>query len=440
MRHQCSCHQSVEFGIIGKGAVDLPPGAQHDAVGLRAGEELGPAAGAADHQIGGRTRGQRGRIEAAGAGGVRGEGARPVGAGVVEMRDPRRLAHHLDHVEIAIGIERIAGVVGGEADVDAARSHLVHQRHPAPARRAAGRAVLQVHVAHRQADDIQPGLRDQIERARRLGLGLHGKRTAMPHRHRRVEAHFQRHLGDHLQRRDRGVAGLVDVEIGLQPAPRRMVEEHPQPPAQVGDRIGDGAKHAARAFDDRRGAAEGAALLDHVDRHEARALQRDPPGPVLAQLGEDGEGDRILRRETVEMGADPARAMRPGTAQRELHPRAHILGRPVRHPVGADGGQRALERAVGVRRARPDMALVEMRVHVDEGRKDHLAGHVHHGRVGRHRRDDPAIRDGQVDLGQVALLSEEAGRGFQIDQTIRAAGQNAKIHQFSRLMALSCHL
>ncbi len=42
---------------------------------------------------------------------------------------------------------------------------------------------------------------------------------------------------------------------------------------------------------------------------------------------------------TVEMGADRTGAVGIGTAQRELHPRAHVLGRPVRLAVAADGGQ-----------------------------------------------------------------------------------------------------
>ena len=53
--------------------------------------------------------------------------------------------------------------------------------------------------------------------------------------------------------------------------------------------------------------------------------------------------------------------------------RAHVFGRPVGRPVGADRVERAHEGAVGVGLARPDVALVEMGVHVDEGRPDHAA-------------------------------------------------------------------
>jgi hypothetical protein len=80
-----------------------------------------------------------GRVEAAGGGGIGQEATPPSRRiGMVEMADPRRLAHHLQHVHVAIGVERIAGVVGGEADADAARLHLVDQRDAPPARRAAG--------------------------------------------------------------------------------------------------------------------------------------------------------------------------------------------------------------------------------------------------------------------------------------------------------------
>ena len=36
---------------------------------------------------------------------------------MIEMADPHRLAEHLDHVEVAIGVERVAGIVAGEGEL-----------------------------------------------------------------------------------------------------------------------------------------------------------------------------------------------------------------------------------------------------------------------------------------------------------------------------------
>jgi len=74
-------------------------------------------------------------------------------------------------------------------------------------------------------------------------------------------------------------------------------------------------------------------------------------------------------------------AMRVGRAQREIHAPRHVLGAPARHPVGAGGVERAHEAAVGIGFARPDMALVDMGVAIDEARQHDAAGKV--DRIGR---------------------------------------------------------
>ena len=88
----------------------------------------------------------------------RGDRLRPVADRMIEMQDARRHAVDLQHVEIAIGVERIARVVGGDRDRNAARLHLVQQRDAAPARRGAVvAAVLQIEIAHRQRHDRDAG-------------------------------------------------------------------------------------------------------------------------------------------------------------------------------------------------------------------------------------------------------------------------------------------
>ena len=81
------------------------------------------------------------------------------------MQDARRHAIDFQHIEIAIGVEGIARVVGRDRDGNAARLHLVKQRHASPARRgAAVAAILEVEIAHRQRHHCQPRLGCLVER------------------------------------------------------------------------------------------------------------------------------------------------------------------------------------------------------------------------------------------------------------------------------------
>jgi hypothetical protein len=82
------------------------------------------------------------------------------------------------------------------------------------------------------------------------------------------------------------------------------------------------------------------------------------------------------------------------------------------------------------------MALVEMGVHVDEGRKDHRAAHVDSDGL---RRCDPALGDGDVGADKVALLPQEAGGDGDVRERDAALWDRAEVHQVSRLTALSCH-
>ena len=79
----------------------------------------------------------------------------------------------------------------------------------------------------------------------------------------------------------------------------------------------------------------------------------------------------MLRRGRVEMGAHQCRAVGVGGAEGEIHPRRDILGLPVLPPVAVDRIERPCEGSVRVRLPWPDVSLVEMGVHVDEGWPDH---------------------------------------------------------------------
>ena len=103
---------------------------------------------------------------------------RPFADRMIEMGDPHRLCEHLERVVIAIGVERVAAVVA-RCHGPAARSELVEQGHAAPARRAVAGAIHQIEVAHRQTDDGQTRLGDQIHRPVRFRGRLQRQAAAM---------------------------------------------------------------------------------------------------------------------------------------------------------------------------------------------------------------------------------------------------------------------
>ena len=98
-------------GLKGYAYVSAYSAAKHGAVGLRARHQLGQAARAHDDEIGlVACLYPSVPVEAHHVGGSRCHRTRPVGAVMVEMQDARGLAEDLDHVEIAIGVERVANV------------------------------------------------------------------------------------------------------------------------------------------------------------------------------------------------------------------------------------------------------------------------------------------------------------------------------------------
>lgn len=56
------------------------------------------------------------------------------------------LGKHLQHVEVAVGVELVARVVGGQRHRHAARRQLLQRRHAAPPRRAPCRVVTVLHI------------------------------------------------------------------------------------------------------------------------------------------------------------------------------------------------------------------------------------------------------------------------------------------------------
>ena len=129
---------------------------------------------------------------------------------------------------------------------------------------------------------MDPGAGDQIQRMQPFRIRLHRQRTAMPDGDRGVKAGLQHGFGDDAQAGGIGVAGLIDVEIGIEAPFSGMGKEGPQPFAQP--RIGKchAAQHAP-AFGDQIGQiGEFAAPLgvDAVDQGQAGGLQFDPVGGI----------------------------------------------------------------------------------------------------------------------------------------------------------------
>ena len=146
------------------------------------------------------------------------------------------------------------------------------------------------------------------------------------------------------------------------------------------------------------------------DGEEGSALQFDPSLPALARLGEDRPGDADLLAEAIDVGADGRDTVMLCRLEREIHARRDVPGGPVRLAVLADILQRAGEGAVRVGAARPDMALVQMRVGLDEGGEEDATVEVDHlrGRTGgcgsRFDRSDPAPFDRDVDQREFVVM------------------------------------
>ncbi len=125
------------------------------------------------------------------------------------------------------------------------------------------------------------------------------------------------------------------------------------------------------------------------------------------------------------MGPDRLGAVRVGAAQRELHALRDVQRIPACGAILADGIERAHEGAVGIGLARPDMALVDMGVAVDEGRQHDASGKID-GAGGSGllaaRGNGCYLAVGDRDVGQREAVGVEAR-----DKTRRQRAMNAGI-------------
>src|SRR5262245_7417028 len=109
--------ERIQFPVVRRRRVDGATTDHHDPVVLRARDELLHRSRPRQHEVGGQTDGDAAVLRKTGdVGRSKPEEAKPWPIGMIQVQDARRLAKHLQHVEVAIGIERVAGIVARDRD------------------------------------------------------------------------------------------------------------------------------------------------------------------------------------------------------------------------------------------------------------------------------------------------------------------------------------
>ena len=246
-------------------------------------------------------------------------------------------------------------------------------------------------------------------------------------------------LGHVAEARGAWIAGLVHVQVHRHSALGGRLEQADEPGTKLRMRHDDAAERAVRCGDLPHDRPERRLVPEHVDAAEVHRLELDPPRPGRPQLPEDAEGDRVLGRKGVEVGADRPRAVREGGAKRELHSPAHVRGGPAGGAIGGDRQPGGVGGAVRIGGAGPDLALVEVGVQVDEGGKDHRAPHVH--AFARRPGDDPSSLDGEVEGREAPRSANEAGGRSQVrEREPRHVGEAHEVRRMAHLVKLPFRL
>ena len=299
-------------------------------------------AGAEQHEIGGQRRRRctpwSGRPMMA-AGAERGDGRRPSSERMVEMEDahaPRgtpRPCRDRHRRRTGRGCCRRRRRPARRAPVSSWSSVTPRQRGVRPAR-----AVLQVHVAHRQRDDGDAGLGDALDRrlapppsaARRASSN--GRRRSVP-----AKPVAERRVGDGRAasapsgRRSRRHGGRGRGRGSPRGRDQRLDQRF-----EVGHHVGDGRRgrrHARSTVVDQVveiGLVARTASMPTM-RHR---LQFDAAGPARrASRRRPASEMRCCGGDGIEMGADERGAVGIGGAQREIHAPLDVV-RPTSWPRG----------------------------------------------------------------------------------------------------------
>ena len=283
-----SREEMVEFAEVGRRRVDWPAGAQHHPVVLGAAEQLAPRPRPEQDEIRRTVLTQPSRVGKARSVG-RGSRNRgwPVTDGMVEMGDLHRLGEHFQPIEIAIGVERVAHVVAGKRYRDAPRLHLVQQRNAAPARGFPGTAILEIQVAQRQADRVQPCCGSQVKRTVNLVRRTPGEAAAMTDNHPSLELVRDDGARDAIERTRLGIARLVDMEVEIETALIRQPENPLQqriPSSIDSGHCPQNATAIAHKIGDFRPKGR---VSKRIQRHQRHRLESNPSVPLLAHLLQD---------------------------------------------------------------------------------------------------------------------------------------------------------
>ena len=102
-----------------------------------------------------------------------------IGKRMIEVQNPDGLAEGINHVVIAISVERVAAIVAGDRYRYAALAHFVDWRDAAPAWRPSLAPVLKIKIYDWQCDYRYPRLGAEIEGPAYLLFGLDRKAATM---------------------------------------------------------------------------------------------------------------------------------------------------------------------------------------------------------------------------------------------------------------------
>jgi hypothetical protein len=137
---------------------------------------------------------------------------------MIEVQNPNGLTEGIDHVMIAVGVERVSAIVTGNRDRYATLPHFMDRRDPTPAGRPSTAPVLKIEVYSWQRDHRDTRLGAEIEGSAHLLFGLDRKAATMATNHTTPESVAQNCRRDMRERGRRRIAALVDMQIDVETA------------------------------------------------------------------------------------------------------------------------------------------------------------------------------------------------------------------------------
>jgi hypothetical protein len=137
---------------------------------------------------------------------------------MIEVQNPHGLTEGINHVMIAIGMERIAAIVASDRDWYTAVAHFVDRRGTAPAWCPSIAPILKIKIDGWQRHYRDARLRTEGEGPAYLLFRLDGQAAAMAAHHATLESVAQHCSGDMRERGRRRVAALVYMQIDIETA------------------------------------------------------------------------------------------------------------------------------------------------------------------------------------------------------------------------------